>query len=166
MKTNQIKSKQMPWIPAVLVMIVIFLFSAKDASASDATSHPIAKVVLCVVEKLGSDISLGDYEYWIDRLNFIVRKAAHITEYTILSICLYRGWYSVQLTNKGIAVLTFVSGVFYAATDEFHQRFVPGRGGQISDVGIDSLGCILGIIVCIIFLKIKNKDGRNEYGFV
>ena len=30
--------------------------------------------------------------------------------------------------------------VCYAATDEFHQLFVPGRAGMVTDVLIDSIG--------------------------
>ena len=35
----------------------------------------------------------------------------------------------------------------YAATDEFHQLFVPGRSGQISDVILDSAGAALGVLL-------------------
>lgn len=34
----------------------------------------------------------------------------------------------------------FIEGVMYAANDEIHQLFIPGRSGQITDVLIDSAG--------------------------
>jgi VanZ family protein len=36
--------------------------------------------------------------------------------------------------------------VFYAATDEFHQTFVPSREGCVRDVMIDSTGAIVGLL--------------------
>ena len=42
----------------------------------------------------------------------------------------------------------------YAATDEIHQLFVPGRSGEIRDVCLDSLGVITGIIILLIIFKI------------
>lgn len=35
----------------------------------------------------------------------------------------------------------------YAATDEFHQIFVPGRAGMVTDVMIDSSGALAGILL-------------------
>ena len=43
--------------------------------------------------------------------------------------------------------------VLYAATDEIHQLFVPGRGGQIRDVLIDSIGAGTGFIFYFIICK-------------
>ncbi len=45
-------------------------------------------------------------------------------------------------------------GVLYAASDEFHQSFVPGRGPSIVDIGIDSLGVLTGILAVLIIISI------------
>ena len=42
---------------------------------------------------------------------------------------------------------------FYACTDEFHQLFVPGRAGLLSDVLIDSLSAVLGLVVFLLLQK-------------
>ena len=42
---------------------------------------------------------------------------------------------------------------FYACTDEFHQLFVPGRAGLLSDVLIDSLSAVLGLVVFALLQK-------------
>lgn len=42
--------------------------------------------------------------------------------------------------------LAWILAVLYAATDEFHQLFVPGRGAWIVDVGIDGAGALLGLL--------------------
>lgn len=36
--------------------------------------------------------------------------------------------------------------ILYAASDEFHQSFVPGRGPRVMDIGIDTLGSLVGLL--------------------
>lgn len=72
-------------------------------------------------------------------LDFFLRKTAHITEYFILYILSYK---SFNNNHK----LAFIFSVLYAASDEFHQKFTPGRGPSVKDVFIDTIGIILGFI--------------------
>ena len=53
--------------------------------------------------------------------------------------------------------MNLIFSIFYAASDEFHQTFVPGRDGNIVDVLIDSSGALVGILLSSIvyFLIIK-----------
>ena len=69
----------------------------------------------------------------------VLRKAAHITEYTVLGALLYRAF-----EREAPAFLT---GVAYAATDELHQHFVSGRHGAPVDVVLDAAGVALGMLV-------------------
>ncbi|MFP3514028.1 VanZ family protein, partial [Peribacillus sp. SIMBA_075] len=39
----------------------------------------------------------------------------------------------------------FAFSAFYAATDEVHQLFIPGRSGEARDVLIDSTGAAAGL---------------------
>lgn len=81
-----------------------------------------------------------------------VRKCAHLTEYAILALLVWRAvrkpvrkdprpwsWH-----HAGIALWV---AVLYAATDELHQTFVSSREGTIRDVFIDSSGALVGLIV-------------------
>ena len=74
-----------------------------------------------------------------DLADLILRKIAHIIEYAVLAILSMKNF-----KNQKLKVWIFVT--FYAITDEFHQKFVPGRGPSLRDVLIDSFGAILGII--------------------
>lgn len=41
---------------------------------------------------------------------------------------------------------------------EFHQLFVPGRGGQVTDVLIDSAGAVIGIgIYAAVLVMVKKR---------
>ena len=46
-----------------------------------------------------------------------------------------------------VAGQAFAVAVCYAASDEFHQTFVPSRTGTVIDVGWDSLGAAAGLLV-------------------
>lgn len=77
----------------------------------------------------------------IDVLDFILKKSAHFSEYLILTILWYR-----SLGQKSPMVPVLIS-LAYAFSDETHQLFVPGRGGALRDVFIDSLGIITAVFV-------------------
>ena len=48
----------------------------------------------------------------------------------------------------GQGLVAMIVNVAYAATDEYHQLFVPGRSADINDVYADALGAAAGIVVC------------------
>ncbi len=60
-------------------------------------------------------------------------------------------------------ILSLVFCILYAISDEVHQLFVPGRGAQVSDVLIDSLGAFLGIGMYKMVRKIKKKVIINRF---
>jgi VanZ family protein len=68
----------------------------------------------------------------------VLRKGAHVTEYAVLGALLLRA--------LGRDVPSFLAGVAYAATDEFHQHFVAGRHASPVDVGIDAIGVAVGVL--------------------
>ena len=76
-------------------------------------------------------------------LSYIIRKIAHLTEYTILG-------FLIENTIKNYNKKTYISLIIcllYAITDELHQSLVPGRSPQITDIIIDTFGSLLGIII-------------------
>jgi VanZ family protein len=68
----------------------------------------------------------------------VLRKGAHITEYAVLGALLLRA-----LSDPAAAL---VAGIAYATSDEIHQHFVRGRHASPVDVGIDTVGLLLGIL--------------------
>jgi len=76
----------------------------------------------------------------------VLRKGAHIAEYAILGALLYRA--------LGREALALAVGIAYAATDEFHQRFVHGRHSSPVDVAIDAVGLALGMLV---WLRLRER---------
>ena len=68
----------------------------------------------------------------------VLRKCAHAAEYAVLGALLFRALRS--------AAPALVAGVAYAASDEVHQHFVGGRHASPVDVGIDTIGLVLGVL--------------------
>ena len=52
-------------------------------------------------------------------------------------------------------LLPLAAGIMVACIDETIQLFVPGRAGLITDVGIDALGCALGIVLINVSKQLK-----------
>lgn len=54
-------------------------------------------------------------------------------------------------------------GIIYAISDELHQSFIPGRSPSAIDVGIDTAGVILGILVVLIIIAVYNTNNKYTY---
>lgn len=85
---------------------------------------------------------------------FTVVKGWHVTEFAILTAGLI-GLLNVWRPTKGIANIFAAAALalLFAASDEFHQTFVPTRGGTIWDVLIDSLG--VGLVTLIALMRLR-----------
>ena len=96
--------------------------------------------------------------FWASFGIFVV-KAYHITEYAILSYLLFVVLKNLIQKNQSKALLVAaILAALYAISDEWHQTFVPGRGGTWVDVVIDCVG--IGIAVAIITKKFISQKQR------
>ena len=53
--------------------------------------------------------------------------------------------------------LPWLIAALYAASDEIHQLFVPGRSGQLSDVILDSAGTLAGVAAFTVLCWLINR---------
>jgi len=83
------------------------------------------------------------------RVQFFMRKLAHVLEYAVLAVLLYRAFVHTVLRSRRAlsAGLVLLLCAAYAATDEFHQAFVPSRTASLRDVMIDICGAMLAVIL-------------------
>lgn len=134
------------------IMVLIFVHSAMPADMSSAESGILVGLLFRLFE--------GDPE----RTSFFVRKCAHFTEYLVLGLSLgftVDDFVGMPETGGGKAKslsLAWVIGALYACTDEFHQRFVPGRSGELRDVGIDCCGVLTGVLLYTAYRHLKNRQ--------
>jgi len=85
----------------------------------------------------------------LEHIHFLIRKLAHVTEYFISGLLLFRAFRSGSEERHAWrwALYSFLVLVLIAATDEYHQSFVSERTSSIVDVGIDSIGGVLALVV-------------------
>jgi VanZ family protein len=121
------------WLPVVLWMGFIFVMSTGLGSAAHTS-----RFIIPILHWLLPHAEPGT----IDRLHFLIRKAGHLTEYAVLALLLRRALARPGLKALGLALL--ITAV-YAASDEFHQSFVPGRTASVDDVLIDTTGALLAL---------------------
>ncbi len=74
--------------------------------------------------------------------DFIVKKSAHMLGYALLALAYLRAFDGDTRKWK----LVWLLAILYAASDEFHQSLVAGRGATVIDVGIDAIGAGLGLL--------------------
>lgn len=96
-------------------------------------------------------------------LHHFIRKNAHFFIYLILGVFVKYALNSTGISGFKSIVISLLICVAYAFTDEIHQLFVPGRGGQLSDVVIDSCGAGLGILLQLTFVKFISKNKVIEF---
>lgn len=152
--------KYLSILPSLCIMIIIFFFSHQPAIQSSSESSYLAKQVICFVETVGNfSLSPEQYQLWCEQIHTPIRKFAHITEYAILAISVLFPFYLLKGKKISYIIYTILICIFYAATDEFHQLFIAGRSGQLIDVGIDSIGILMGSIVFYLcfFQKTNSK---------
>ena len=67
-------------------------------------------------------------------------KLVHVFEYSVLTFLLIRALEAQGFTRRGAASLAAALALVYAASDEYHQSFVPHRHPSPVDVVIDAAG--------------------------
>jgi VanZ family protein len=105
------------WFPVFVWALVIFAFSARPTTSV-------------------SEI------HWKD---FIVKKTAHVVEFAILAILIYRALINSGVSKKKAGYYSIFLSVVYGFSDEFHQSFTPGRDPKLRDVIFDTMGAIIAI---------------------
>lgn len=90
-------------------------------------------------------------------LHFLVRKAAHMSEYGVLLLSFVYGFYKNKLSLNKVYLYSLLCTFLYACSDELHQYFVGGRAGQFKDVLIDTSGGIIMLIIIATLFHINKK---------
>ena len=131
------------WLPVVLWMGLIFGGST-DVMSSHRTSRFIGPLLRWLIPNI-SDETIG-------AVQTVVRKGGHVAEYSVLAVLIWRArrkWFkhdSRPWSWREVARIVLYSGL-YAATDEFHQWFIPSRGASVWDALLDILGAAAGLLL-------------------
>ncbi len=110
-------------------------------------------VVIFIVSDTPS-AKIPHYGFW----DTLVKKGGHMAGYGLLAGAY---WYGLGFDRKK-SWLAWALAVLYAATDEFHQSFTPGRHPSPLDVLLfDGGGAALALSLIAWLRKFKGKN-RSE----
>ncbi|HIZ22089.1 MAG TPA: VanZ family protein [Candidatus Blautia faecigallinarum] len=156
--------KPLSFLPAILVMYLIYSFSAQTGEVSGDLSYKISyQIVETKNEVLNEGKSYEELAYAADGIHFYVRKAAHMSIYFLLAITVSFPLYVYRVRGLWLMFLAGIICVGFAGLDEYHQSFVAGRGPSLRDVGIDSIGAFIGILLVQLFCWSTLHDpGQRE----
>jgi VanZ family protein len=152
MRTQSRLRAHKQWLPVALWMGFIFVMSS-DFGSGAHTSVILEPLILWIKPNASPEE--------IERVHFLVRKSAHLSEYAILALLILR---AIKLSLRpaarrwswpraGVALLIAAA---YAATDEWHQSFVPSRTADLKDVLIDSSGALIGVMLMFFWCKLTS----------
>ena len=146
-----------PWVIVGRVVFTLalagciwFIFSNSMAVAqvSSASSGRVLQLMQAALRRLG-------HPALAQRLTMhFVRKMAHFCEYLLegflLMLCM-RVYSRHPLRHITVPML---GGVLTALTDETIQLYSPGRSSQVTDVWLDSVGVLAGILAALVLMAL------------
>lgn len=173
--TNQICEvnplhKWLRWIPAVSLMVIIFLLSSqsyqeqslvpdiqKNASAQSIADF-FGGIAFSYAGHEISVASLGGASF----IEFFIRKGAHFFSYALLAALLVYALNTKRRLRR--LIYAILISFLYACSDELHQMFTPGRTALIQDVLLDTIGaaCGAGFMIMLISWRWSLRRSRHD----
>jgi VanZ family protein len=133
------------WLPVAAMAAVIFYLSTNSFSGGHTMQS-----LYPVLRWLFPNASMVTLE----TIHLAIRKSAHITEYFIFSLLLWRAIRAQRSGWKLDWALTAIAiAAAYGASDEIHQIFVPDRGPSVVDAMIDTCGASLAQIALWLWFR-------------
>jgi VanZ family protein len=150
------------WLPLLIWIGVIFVGSTSVMSVPH-TSRYIIPVLLWL--KPGMTVQT----IWV--IIMVMRKSAHVIEYAVLALLLWRALRSLRILRTKTLMVSgavLLGCAMLAASDEFHQVFVKSRTPAVRDVLLDVTGAVFGLLIGLLFARRHPKGfpARSHSQFV
>lgn len=123
------------WLTVAIWAAIIFLFSSQSTIALD-----------------------------IGAWDFVLRKLAHMGEFGVLFLLLWKAIRELGVAKSKALAIAAALSMAYAASDEIHQSFVPGRSPTVRDVAIDFTGIMISILVLYFYLRSRRSREVAQSG--
>ena len=127
--------------------------------SAEHTSRFLGPILRWIVPDISAETIL--------QVQLFVRKCAHVIEYAVLAMLLWRAL-RVQLGTQPTRIqsaLAFLATMTCAALDEFHQAHIASRTGSAGDVALDGVGAIAGLVLYWRMIRrpeIENRESKIE----
>lgn len=119
------------WLPPLAWMAVIFIFSAQPTLPSAP-----------------------------GRWDLLLKKGMHLLAYAVLTGLYLRALRGSGCHGARARYLSAGLALLYALSDEYHQTFVPGRNGNLTDVVVDALG--IGLVMLLDWGRREAGEGSGQ----
>lgn len=143
------------WRYGPLAAWTCFVLFASSASFSASNTSRIIRPLLIW---LFPDITEGSLAY----AHFLVRKAAHLTEYGVLALLAARAFRTSrqERLRRLWCLAAFALVACVALVDEYHQSFVPSRTGTPYDSLLDMAGGATALACAWLWLARQRRKPR------
>ncbi len=149
-------------IALITIFTTIFGFSNQDSETSGGISQKVTEYITRHIPAI-QRMEEFEKEEITDKVETAIRKIAHFSIYTLVGILLMSLMCTYKIKEIDKIGISLIIGIIYAISDEIHQSFIPGRGPQLTDVILDSMGVLTGIFLTIFALEIIRKFVNNKY---
>lgn len=180
------------WVAAVFALhvvgsaAVVHFFELSYGQVALPISIMVMGTALALAfRRFDRSLGLGEWKWWLPACIYALfifalssasykpgavpcsTKDFHVVEYSVLGILLCRVWSSsfpvAEIVPFAMRVLPI--GVLYAASDEIHQSFVPGRTAAVSDVLLDLSALCVGMAVFVVVRHVWSRIGKDGAAF-
>ncbi len=146
----------------ITMTVLLFIFATMDINTSTKITGVVSHSVYAILNWI------GDTEYTIDEISFIIRKLGHFAFYALLASLLatlflkkFRKLYTVMILSGAVMlVISFM--------DEFIQHNAKGRNSSFFDIAIDMSGAVTGLLIFTVTVwavgNRQNTSDRNRDG--
>lgn len=153
------------WLLLLTVLasaLLIFFFSSQSGEVSNQSSDFFVQAAIRIFYPDYELLSSAEQTEIQGQMHYLVRKAAHFSEFALLGFTL-----RLLLRFHGLkrrSLFSWVLGTMYAATDELHQYFVGTRTAMVKDVLIDSAGVVFGCFLAafLLYLLSRRKNKTTQ----
>jgi VanZ family protein len=140
------------WWPALIWAVIIFTGSTNSFS-SDTTSHYLVPFLRWLIP--------GVSQANLELIHHLIRKSAHICEYFIFCLLLYRGLRGIRRGwHLASALLAVVLAAAYSVLDEIHQSFIASRGASGWDSLLDTGSALIAMFAILLFYRLRRTTNR------
>ena len=142
---------------------IIFGFSSQNGEKSGNISKKITEEIITRIPQI-QEKEQNEREAISLRIEKVIRKIAHFSIYTAVGLLLMALISTFEMKEKNRIIISLIIGIIYASSDEIHQSFVPERSPMITDVMIDTMGVMLGILLIMLgkaIIKKYKKDSKE-----
>jgi len=133
------------WTIALLLWLTSITITSHGRVDSRAFVHTVSAGA-----HLGSEASFASFwaSWW-----WLFVKGWHVVEFLILTLLI-----NANMRRCDRIAWAILCALAFACFDEWHQTFIPFRGGRISDVGIDSIGIATAALgTCVVQRRAKQN---------